>query len=314
MMNFVRAGLREIGRRKKIVWTWYGLNLLFAIVIVAPLVMAIAGALGQSLENKRLFDNFDPSWIAEFGAGAQWEQFTMWLPVLALAGGAFLFVTTWLSGGLLSVLRDPSGSFFAGCARWFPPFLRLLLMAAVGYGIAFGVHAGFVALMRKLSDDSMSGQPAAYGSMANFVVTWMAFSFVNMIVDYAKIHMVAHGERKARRGLMAGFRFVFANFRSCVTIYLALTGYSLLMLAAYHIWSEVIGQASIVAVLFLFVARQVYIFGRTWLRMVFLASEHAYLWGKLQLAASPPVGQPIMAAAAFQAAHSLPPEQPNDQP
>ena len=77
--------------------------------------------------------------------------------------------------------------------------------------------------------------------------------------------------------MRAAFRFVFAHFRRAVTIYLILTGYGLLMLAAYHIWSEVIGQASIGAVLLLFVSRQIYMFGRTWLRMVFLASEHAYV-------------------------------------
>ena len=170
MMTAIRTGMREVGRRKKIVWTWYGLNLLCAIVIVAPMAIAIAGALGQSLENKRLFENFDISWIAEFGSSAQWEQLTTWLPVFAMVGAAFVLMTTWLSGGLLAVLRDPADSFFAGCARWFPPFLRLLLMTALGYGIAFGVRAGFGAMVRKLSDDSMSGQPSAYGAMAGFVV------------------------------------------------------------------------------------------------------------------------------------------------
>ena len=70
----IRAGMREVGRRKKIVWTWYGLNLLCSIVIVAPMVMAIMAMLGDSLENQRLFDNFDLSWVTEFGWGAQYEQ------------------------------------------------------------------------------------------------------------------------------------------------------------------------------------------------------------------------------------------------
>jgi len=239
-------------------------------------MFAIASALSESLENERLFQNFDISWIAEFGWSGHWEQLTTWLPMVATAGAAFVILTTWLSGGLQAVLRDPVDSFFAGSARWFPPLLRLLLMSLIGYGIAFGVRGGFAAFVRKLSEDSMSGKPSAYGAMANLVVTWVAISFVNMIIDYSKIHMVTHGERAARRGLVAGFRFVFANFRRTVTIYLLLSGYGLLMLGVYHGFSEVIGQSSLGAVLFLLVARQAYMFGRTWLRLVFLASERAF--------------------------------------
>lgn len=285
----IRTGIREIGRRMRIVCTWYGLNLVFAIVIVAPLAIAIAAALGQSLENSRLFQNFDMSWIVEFGYSARWEQLTVWLPLFAMIGAAFVLLTTWLSGGLLAVLRDPGDSFFAGCARWFPPFLRLFLFAVIGYGIAFGIRTGFGALMTKLSADSMSGQPSAYGSMAGLVVFWAAVSLVNMTLDYSKIHMVAYGERKARRGIVSGIRFVFRNFRRCASVYLALTGYMLLMMAVYHVWSEVIGQASIGAVVVLFFVRQIYMFGRTWLRMVFLASQHVYF---ASLIPKPPTPEP----------------------
>ena len=292
----IRTGIREIGRRMNLLYTWHGLSLVFAIVIVAPLAIAIAAALGQSLETSRLFQDFDMSWIAEFGYSAHWEQLTVWLPLFGMIGAAFVLLTTWLSGGLLTVLRDPDQSFFAGCGRWFPPFLRLFLFAVIGYAIAFGIRSGFGALVRKLSDDSMSGKPSAYGAMAGLVVFWAAISLVNMIVDYSKIHMVAYGERKARRGIISGIRFVFRNFRRCANVYLALTGYMLLMMAVYHVWSEVIGQASIGAVLLLFVVRQIYMFGRTWLRMVFLASQYAFF---ASLRPKPPMLEPLQESLEF---------------
>ena len=276
MTSFIKTGMREIGKRKKLIWLWYAFNVLSAVIIVAPLAIAIFAVLGTSIESQRLFQNFDISWVTEFGWSAQWEQITMWLPLFAMAGGVFVLLTTWLSSGLLAVLHDASESFSGGCGRWFGPFLRLFLFALIFYGIAFGIRGGFAALFRKLGEDSMSGKPAAYSSMANFVITWLVFSLVNMILDYAKVHMVTHNERQARRGLAKGIRFVFAHFRRTVTIYLVLTGYMLLMMAVYHVWSEVIGQSSVGAVLFLLLARQLYMFGRTWLRMVWLASENAY--------------------------------------
>lgn len=287
-MTAIRTGMREIGRRKKILWTWYGLNLLFAVVIVAPLALAVAGMLGESLENNRLFQNFDISWLTEFGLDAHWEQFMVWMPFVASIGAVFVLLTTWLSGGLLAVLRDPKESFFEGCARWFPPFLRLFLMALVGYAIAWGARVGVLSVARKLGSDSMSAQPAAYGSMIGDVLFFALLLFVNMIVDFAKVHMVVDGVRAARRGLRAAFRFVFARFRRTVTIYLVLTGYGLVMLAVYHLFSEVIAQASIGAVLLLFVGRQIYMFGRTWLRMVFLASEYAWFVSTIPAAPEPP--------------------------
>lgn len=295
MRTFLKTGMAEIRRRKKLIWLWYLLNLLCAMVIVAPLAVGIAASLGHSLENPRLFQNFDISWVVEFGAGAHWEQFTTWLPVAAMIGVVFVLLTNWLSGGLLGVLHNPSDTFIAGCARWQGPFVRLLLLAAVGYGLAFGVRALFAAFIRKLSEDSMSGQPAAYGSMATFLVTCLGFGFVNMIVDYAKIYMVYRDERRARFGLAGGARFVFSNFQACAATYLALTGYMILMLGVYDIWSEVIGQASIGAVLLLFVARQIYMFGRTWLRMVFLASEYTLYASRMpKPEPEPPIPPPVI--------------------
>ena len=281
MLIFIKSGMHAIDRRKKLIWTWYLLHFACALLIVAPLAIAISAALGTSLENTRLFQNFDISWIAEFGYSAQWNQLAMWLPLFAMLGAVFVLLTTWLSGGLLTVLRDSSASFSGGCGRWFVPFLRLFLFALIGYGLAFALRAACAALFSKLGDDSMSGKPAAYSAMANLVIGFLAFSFVNMIVDYAKIHMVSNGEKRARYGMLVALHFVRRNFRRTVTIYLALTGYMLLMLAVYHIWSEVIGQSSLGAVLLLFVARQVYMFGRTWLRMVFLASEHAFFMSRM---------------------------------
>jgi hypothetical protein len=292
-MNAIRTGIAEINRRKKIVWTWYVLSLLCSIVIVAPMVAGIAGFLGTSLENRRLFENFDMSFIAEFGWHAQWEQFIFWLPVMALTGAAFVFMTIWLSGGILAVLRDPGESFFAGCARWFPPFFRLFLFALIGYAVAFGVRAASTAAVKKIAEDSMSAQPSAYGSMIGFVLFWTVFLFVNMIVDYAKIHMVVRGDRAARRGLRGAIRFVFANFRRTATIYFVLTCFGLLMLAVYHGVSELVGQGSMGAVLVVFVVRQVYMWGRNWLRLVFLASEHAYFMSRLPKPPQP-VPEPVL--------------------
>jgi len=296
-LQAIRAGIVEVSRRKKIVWAWYGLTLLCSIVIVAPMVAAIGAYLNTSLENPRLFENFDMSFIAEFGWHSQWQQFTMWMPAAALVGAAFVFMTTWLSGGWLAVLRDPAESFFAGCARWFPPFVRLALLSSIGYGIAFAVLAVGNAIVRKIADDSMSAQPSAYGSMISFVLFCSAFLFVNLVVDYSKVHMVTHGDRVARRAVRAAFRFVFANLRTCVTTYLLLTGYGLLMLGVYHGVSEVIGQASMGAVLMLFVIRQVYMWGRTWVRMVFLASASCYLISRLP---KPPEPEPMPLQESFE--------------
>ena len=276
VFHAIRAGVFAVGRRKKIVWTWYALSLLCAVAVIAPIVAAIAAFLGTSLENPRLFENFDVSFIAEFGWNSHWDQFALWIPVVAAAGGVFVLLTTWLSGGALAVLRDPSESFFAGCARWFPPFLRLALFSLLGYGIAYGCWGLASMLVSKIARDSMSAKPSALGSMTAFVSFCVAFLFVNLLADYAKVYMVARGDRAARRGIRGAFRFVFANFRRTVGIYAVLTGGGLLMLGVYHGVSEAIGQGSLGAVLLLFVIRQVYTWGRTWLRFVFLASEHAY--------------------------------------
>ena len=166
MFDFIKAGMRQIGQRKGLIWKWYLLNFACALVIVAPLAIAISAALGTSLDSARLFQNFDISWVTEFGWSTQWSGVTTLAPLFAMIVAVFVLLTTWLSGGLLTVLREPGASFAGGCGRWFAPFVRLFLFMLIGYGLAFALRGACASLFSKLGDDSMSGKPAAYSAMA----------------------------------------------------------------------------------------------------------------------------------------------------
>jgi hypothetical protein len=271
---------------RKIVWLWYALNVITATAIALPLILTGAAFLGPSGEKARLFENFDLSWITEFGYSANFQQFLAWAPVAGLMGGAFVLLTTFLSGGTLAVIEDREASFFGACARWFPPFLRLLLISLFLYAIAFAIRGLINRGFRKLFPDEMSGKPAAIESFLAFVLLVGMVCFVNMVFDYAKIHLVTLGHRKAWRATGQALRFVFANLGPASCLYGTLFLFGLLMLAVYHVWSEAVGQSSGLAVFALLLIRQVYLYFRTRLRVTFLDRQYA-LFGRIDRSLRP---------------------------
>ena len=281
-------GWNETHRLSNIVWLWYLMNLAVGLLIVAPLTLTGLTFLSRSMEGARLLHDFDLSWLVEFAANGRYQQFLAWIPVAGALGTVFLLLTTFLSGGTLATLENPNESFFVGCARWFPPFFRLMLMSLPVYASVIAIRMLMDRAFQKLNADSMTEMPAAVEHLFSFGLLIAALCVVNMMFDYAKIHMVLHGDRRAWRAFGEARHFVILRFGAAAKVYATLFFCGLLMLAVYHVWSEAIGQASGAGVFVVLVFRQVYLFYRTKLRVAFLVGEHQLMKSLL-----PPPPEPM---------------------
>lgn len=294
-MDAIRSGLREMAGRKKLVAAWYLANVGVALAVVAPLVVLMATALGSSLENERIFENFDFSWAVETALAGHYQQLIAWMPVMAGGLALYVLVTVWLTGGLMAVINDPKESYFAGCARWFPPFLRLAVLMLPVYAIPWLGRAAVGTIVRKVFDDSMAQAPLSFGSMAGWVVFFALLTVANGISDFAKLEMVLGGHRKAFAALRGAIRFVFGRIGRVFALLVALFAIALAMLAAYGGLSELFGQGSGVGVLLVLVLRQAYAVGRSWFRMVSIAALFAFRREALPKPAPTPVVEPPQA-------------------
>lgn len=140
ILTIIRNGARVVNRNQKILWIWYASNLVFALVILAPMAVWINRTLQHSLYADSLLHSFDPQWLAEFFLQNQSAQLIALPPLLLAMAGVYGLWSTFLTGGVLSGFRGGKREgFFAGCGRWFWPFVRVLLLSLLFYVFLLGV-------------------------------------------------------------------------------------------------------------------------------------------------------------------------------
>jgi hypothetical protein len=116
--------------------------------------------------------------------------------------------------------------------------------------------------------------PFLYYMIRNVVVL-LLLTFLFMIVDYARIRMVADDRTSALASTAAGAHFAGANIVQTYGLYLLLTAIAVVLVTAYAVIEKSMPQESYWPLLFLFVLQQCYVLARLWLKAGFYASQIA---------------------------------------
>lgn len=287
--SMLSAGARQVSRLRKVIPLFYLSNLLFALIVIAPLAMLIDGRIRHSLESDRMFSDLDGSWIVEtvyqfHGAPA----ITVGVTVILL-GALFIILSTFLAGGALALFYSEDDTFFGASARHFPRLFRLMLISLVVYGLILAANGSCAAMISRMRESSMVAGPPTMLNWLRLGVVFVLFGITNMIFDYAKIVCVAERRRSSLQALFKALRYVFRNLGRTLAVYWLCAIVGLLMLATYHVASEAIGQDSRLGVLLIFLLRQVYMYFRAWLRLWTWASEmYVYTFNSTIVAPDPP--------------------------
>lgn len=295
-LESLSAGLGRTRTNKRVLLLYWLSNLAIAAIVVAPIAAVLATVLDGRLESVRLFRNLDGDWIVETFLRFTSAPFSV-LPALGLVIAAlYLLFSTFLAGGAIAMLYREDDSFFAACARYFPRFFRILLVSVIFYAVAFAIMRALGGAHEHWAVDSMSDAAVTSTNWLVRLVAFVLFVFVNAIFDYAKIACVVE-DRKALASTRRALVFLWRNFGSFAAVLAIVTVIGLAALALYSVISELIGQASMAAVLVLFLVRQIYIAARFWIRLWTWSSEMALYGSRMpaaQIVATVPVSEPVL--------------------
>jgi hypothetical protein len=194
----------------------------------------------------------------------------------------YFSLQVFLNGGVVGRLLDREGRatlepFFGDCGRYFGRFVRLFLVSLVFLFLTFGVVLKLVsALIEPARESAATEWLPLILSNAHFLVALLLLSIVHMIIDYARIAVVADGEKKVLRALRHALRFLGKRFFRAWGIYLAIV---LLTLAGTAVFSIVLGRLGAPGVAWVMaglVWMQIYVLFRMGIRTLFVAAQAEY--------------------------------------
>lgn len=276
VFSCLKKGFTLLLSNKRMLVTFYLVNLLFAIVLMIPFRSGLASYLGNSKAAIGLASGIDFPLMREFFQ-ANASMLPAMILLFALVAILYWLANLFLSGGAFSVfaLRDNynSDSFWAGCGRFFGRFFRLALMFVPLAAILLLSDALLGAIPKLFYGDDVPGSVAYW--MSGVRVFWRGFLLVVAFVvfDYARIYMVLTNSPKARTALKRGAGFVLSNFRRTVTLGFAFYLLSVLLILGYAPIADVLNAPSALVVILLILLHQLYMLVRMSFRLALYGGE-----------------------------------------
>jgi hypothetical protein len=205
-------------------------------------------------------------------------------PMAATVAGvttAWLLVWAFVSGGILDRYArgrpTRTAGFFAACGRHFGRFLRLGVLALLAYAVLFEVvHPWlFETLYPRLTRGLTVERWAFLIRLGAYAIFGVLLIATNLGFDYARIRLVVEDRRSATGALLAGARFV-RQHRAAVRLYILNGAGYLCLVLAYALVAPGFPGSGVRLWLTLAVG-QLYVLMRHYVKLVFYASETAYV-------------------------------------
>ncbi len=302
ILNACSGGLATTARAGKLI---VGL-LLLNFIIALPAAWTVTSSLHESLKTSRagedLRHGFDMGWYGQYnaaatgmektfrptvmGAGAfldnheAWASGELWrgFPGLVVAGVLFALTWTFLLGGVLAqfVLGSTPFSvarYFGSCGRYAFRFYRLAALSIPFYYLVYKLFGWTYGKLDRLTRDVTSEQTILIYSLGVVAVTVFLLHLVQISFSYAKIAIVQEERTGMVKAAWHGFRFVVAHPLPVLGLALGLGAISLFLLAVYGWLAPGPAQSGWVTVTLAFLAGQIYLGIKLFMRLWLLASQ-----------------------------------------
>ena len=278
IINGYIKGLLDATLRPKMVMILWLVNFLFAGLIYFLFSAAFGSVFGSSLMLRDLIKKMDMNVVIEFltSSGVALGEIMAAIMILAFLYG---LASIFLNGGILNVLLERNAgeshakAFFAGSGAFFGRFLRLAIYSILLWLPAL---AGFIivdGLLGLLTRNPVHEQLGFYMTLFRLVLVLFLAYLIKMILDYARIGIVAKDSRKVFRELLASIKFVWSRPAKTLILYygLGLTGWAVFLV--YRWLAGSFAQESWIGIFLGFLLAQIFIASRGWLKIAYFAAQ-----------------------------------------
>jgi hypothetical protein len=273
----IAAGLGTTLRKPRLVVILYVVNAVFALIVAVPFLVIVQRELGHSLAGASVRP-VDIMWLGETAL-----RYGVALPALAagfaVAGLVYLALHIFLNGGVVGRLIDREGpaslaAFMGDGGRYLGRFVRLFLASTVFYVLTFGVVLKLVAaLFQPMAKGAFTEWLPLILSNIRFLVALLLLSIVHMVVDYARIAVVADQERRVLKALRHALTFLKTRFFKAWALYLLIVTITAAGTAVFYAVLKPFGGPASALVAAGALWMQLYIVFRIWVRNLFVAAQ-----------------------------------------
>jgi len=278
-------GWSTVFRYKQIGIIFYLSNFILALFAALPVSGFLGRSVGYSMSLGRSQAAFDYTFWGELLARFE-DQINSILDHTILFLILFLLISVFLIGGVLVYFKNNQErfrlrTFWDGCSEYFWRILRLTIYFLFFQGVILAIFFSiFAYVCDGLNPFAMQSEEQLMNA-AKIIgpIYILAFTFVAMIQDYAKIHLVRQAPQFVFRTFIDSFKVVFKNIGRFSFLYL-LNILSFLFIFTVYWWiTEQFDGITMSSIMLLFLIGQLFVIARIAIKLLNLSSaSFLYEW------------------------------------
>lgn len=282
----IKKGLKQTFGNKRMLFIFYGVNLLFGALIMYPVRSLLNSFACSTMMADRLAGRLDMDFLLEFIL-KQSGAFSMLVGLITVIALAYLFIELFLSGGAFSVFRDggtwEAATFWGNSGKYFGRFFRLALWNIPVFLILYLIQyvPGWI-LRIQISDAAVF-----WNRVLRVIIGYAGIILSYAIFDYARIHTVMTDEHAMRKAIWRGIKFTFRRFLRTFSLASVIFLAGLVVLFIYNPIADSLHAPSWFVAILLVLLQQLYMIVRMSLKLTLYASQ-CELYQKLQPASVEP--------------------------
>ncbi|MDD8013589.1 MAG: hypothetical protein PHX05_08940, partial [Acidobacteriota bacterium] len=197
-MSIFKLFIRGLGltlRKHRLAFRLWAVNLLFSLLVIAPLAFVIHGQLSHSLSADNVLAHLDVDWLTDLSS-RYLNAAPAYLGLVLLAVILYLLLSVFLNGGVIGCLNRPEAQttladFFHDSGLYFWRFLRLFLLSIPAYLLLLGIFLPLLkALLESVHRRATTEWPVLAASNIRILSLVLLLGLVSMFFDYVKIGLV----------------------------------------------------------------------------------------------------------------------------
>lgn len=266
----------------------YGVTFVLALLAALPLKGFMAKTVGQSLALNKSLPGFNYTFIGdvmnEYG-----DSIGLILNQSLVVVLLFLLISIFFVGGILSVFKQPvveydSTLFWQGCSRYFWRLLRLSVYFILLHGALIALLGMLFLSLTNYMSPFETESDLQWVQMIQIIgpIYILLATFLFMVHDYAKLHVVHSNRSLITKPVIETFRFVFKNLGKFFLLYLFNILTFLVIFGIYYFLKNLLLADTFGAITLLFLLTQIFIMARVGLKLLNLGSA-AFLYKALKL-------------------------------
>lgn len=277
MINIFSKTFLNLFKKPLLVLFLYLVGFVFAMLVARPFYVTFLNEANTSVALDKLISDFDFMIFTDFFHQGQ-KAFRPFLPLIFTLGIVYLLLNTFFSGGILDATEQDKfrfPRFFEASAKHFGRFAFLLVFLFIFLMVLVSLAGMFFFIFAAVAEGGSEKDYILWMIPPVLILVYFV-GFVVIIGDYARVMLFQLPILTPYNAFWKAFTYIFKR-PSAIALFWLIIVLGIILSVVYLGIDSLIGMHAGLTIFIMFLVQQVFVFGRTFLKISTQVAAKNYL-------------------------------------